>query len=73
VALSHDVAALELSDSEDVALRLRRNLLNIQNIHLKALRDDVATIRFVNKQKKRNKSINQNPVGDIGPTEERNE
>jgi len=73
VALSHDVAALELSDSEDVALRLRRNLLNIQNIHLKALRDDVAAIRFVNKQNKRNKLINQNPVGDIGPTEERNE
>jgi hypothetical protein len=33
----------------------------------------VAAIRFVNKQNKRNKLINQNPVGDIGPTEERNE
>lgn len=73
VALSNDVATLELSDSEDVALRLRRRLLDIQNIHLKALRDDVAAIRFSNKQLKKNKLTTKNPSGDIGQPGENNE
>ena len=69
VSLSEDLAALELTDSENIALRVRRKCLDIQNIHLKVIRDDVAAIRFHNKQKK----LNKKPTGAMRSTDERNE
>ena len=67
--MSEDLAALELTDSENIALRVRRKCLDIQNIHLKVIRDDIAGIRFHNKQKK----LNKKPNGAMRSTDERNE